>query len=234
MTLQSGRMPAYNKLVKNFALTTIEVRKESASCWSIVFERPAHFEYAPGDWIDLCFNGDIKTFSFSSSPTEPNLMITYKEGLSSFKSRLHALKKGDRVDVYQYGNSGFELDHSYDAMIIAGGVGIAPFRSMVKFAIDHNIKIDMIVLYASKTDDFPFYDELCEWSARYSFLNVEWYDTKLKGRLKKKMIFTLAPLKKGYLYYIAGSPAMVQNIETFLFDSGVSEKDVMDDEFRGY
>jgi ferredoxin-NADP reductase len=204
----------------------------------VIFERPPKFVYEPGDWMDIyladCPEIDYKTFSLASSPTEPDLVITYKQGVSGYKRQLQALRVGDTVRVVQYGNSGFNLNQKYPATLIAGGVGIAPFRSMIKELIDTQSKTDVRLLYQSRTGDFPFDTELDAWAHTQSSLRVHYLDSALKGRAKKDAILTVAPLTDTTVFYIAGPPGMVQNTENLLLGSGVASRNILDDSFTGY
>ena len=231
-------MKPYNTLVKNTSLIVKQIRHESANHVSIVFERPVGFTYAPGDWIDIQFDVEsrtiTKTFSFSSSPTEPDIMITYKTGISLFKARLQSLRPSDKVAIYQYGNSGFGLDERYDLVMIAGGVGIAPFRSMIRYLYDSQQPQTITLLYQSRTNDFPFKDELASFERTQQNLKIIYIDSTLKGRLKHAMIFEYITDSQSPLYYIAGPPGMVDSTERFLIASGIAPADIMDDEFSGY
>ena len=176
-------MKPYNTLVKNTTLTVRQIRQESTSYVSIIFERPAGFTYSPGDWVDIQFDVEsrtiTKTFSFSSSPTEPDIMITFKTGISLFKTRLQLLQVGEKVAIYQYGNSGFGLDKRYDAVMIAGGIGIAPFRSMIRCLHDSQLPQAVTLLYQSRTNDFPFKEELVYLERMLQNLKIVYVDSAL-------------------------------------------------------
>ena len=231
-------MKPYNHLQTNVSFRVKLIRHDSATIRSIVFERPAGFQYTPGDWVDVQFNlsGNlvVKTFSFSSSPTEPDLMITFKLGISAFKHKLALLQRGDMVNIYQIGNSGFGLNDKYDSVMIAGGIGIAPFRSMIKQAIDTNSHQVIHLIYQSKTEDFAFRNELRQWTSVLQRLTIHYVDSTIKGRLKNEAIIATVGDIHAPKYYIAGPPGMVESTENFLLNSGIALDDIADDEFRGY
>jgi ferredoxin-NADP reductase len=231
-------VPGYTHTTTNLNLTVKELRQESKSCFTVILKRPPNFTYHPGDWVDFGFErgggADVKTFSFSSSPTEPDLALTFKVGLSPFKKKLQAVKKDDILYVTQYGNSGFTFDPRYKAIFIAGGIGIAPFRSMLQEYNDLGLNVDIILIYQSHADDIPFRDELDRWANAHSSLHVHYLDSTTKGRLKKKALLQLAPPSTKAMYYIVGPPAMVETTETFLLQAGVAPQDIADDSFTGY
>jgi ferredoxin-NADP reductase len=210
-------------------------RQESVNYWSCVFKRPPGFQFTPGDWIDLCFgrapDSPVKTFSISSGKFEQDIMISYRAGISSFKQRLQALQPGDFVDAYQIGNSGFGLDGSYDAVMIAGGIGIAPFRSML---LDARPMQSATLFYQSRTNDFPFKDELDALSHRTPGITIIYLDTTIKGRSKQAIISDHIKDMSVPKFYIAGPPGMVKVTEKFLLSQNVQPGDILDDEFTGY
>ena len=116
-------------------LTVKEMRTETPQHLSVIYERPRGFDYDPGDWVDLSFGADLrggKTYSLSSSPTEPDLMITFKEGLSEIKKTLAASKPGDTARITAYGNDyEFQLNQHRNSVLIAGEIGRASCRERV-------------------------------------------------------------------------------------------------------
>lgn len=223
---------------KNLILEVIRIHSDSTSCFSVVFRRPHNFDFEPGDWMDICFDNNpaagVRTFSFSSSPTEPDLMITSKKGVSIFKKQLEALQPGDKVRVTQYGNSGFNLNLKNKSVCVAGGIGISPFRSMFKYIVDTNSKLESTLIYLSRSDDFPFKAALDTWSQANPSVKIHYIDSALQGRLKPETILKLAPIENGVTYFLAGPPAMVLNIENMLMKAGAKMDAIQDDAFTGY
>jgi ferredoxin-NADP reductase/Na+-translocating ferredoxin:NAD+ oxidoreductase RnfD subunit len=106
--------------------------------------------------------GNRRTFSIASSPTEPGVHIGTKhyEPSSSYKTALLAAPEGTLLRAAHVGGS-FTLpdDQSQPLLMIAGGIGITPFRSMVKYLTDSGQKRDVVLLYFAATDkDFVYQD----------------------------------------------------------------------------
>jgi ferredoxin-NADP reductase len=207
---------------------------------SVFFVRPIGFEYEPGDWIDLNFyegnpSGGI-TYSLSSSPTEDALSITFKVGLSPFKRRLQSLTQGDKMFISQYGNDyGFHLKENRSSILIAGGIGIAPFRSMLKEMRDTSNKNNVQLVYLNKEASFLFADEIDEWQKQLPNLDVQHIDTKELSRKKREKLLSGLIDKNAHHYFIAGPEGMVEATEHLLIDDmGVSPKDIRVDSFGGY
>ena len=151
----------------NIILPVIGKHRDSSDCMSIVFDRPQGLSFNAGDWLDIRFpDFDLavgRTFSFASAPTEADLRITFRIGRTPFKRRLEAVVAGETLLVTQYGSNGFLLDRGSPAVFLAGGVGIAPFRSMIKDVIDHRDQVPMTLIHVNRTEDAPFREELLGW-----------------------------------------------------------------------
>ncbi|RWZ78916.1 MAG: FAD-dependent oxidoreductase [Candidatus Microsaccharimonas sossegonensis] len=207
---------------------------------SVCFERPAGFEYESGDWIDLNFlDGNPKggtTYSLSSSPTESLLAITFKRGISPFKQRLQSLLPGDEMSISQFGNDyGFHLKEHRSSVLIAGGIGIAPFRSMLKEMVDTDNKNHVQLIYMNKEIVYVFAEEIDLWQKQLSNLVVEYIDTKHLNRKKRQKLLTEVIEKNAHHYFIAGPEGMVEATGHVLIDTmGISPKNIRIDSFGGY
>lgn len=214
-------------------------RVETRGYRSLIFTRPMNFNYESGDWIDIAHTDTSlsggKTYSLSSSPTEPDLMITFKDGFSELKRALMAAKPGDTFIVTQYGNDyAFTLKQHKPSVLIAGGVGIAPFRSMIKELYDTRSKDTVMLIYLHKTADFLFLEELREWESVLPNLSVSYLTTETLNKKKRSQAILSAIRSNESPFYIAGPEAMVEYTEHLLLDSGVDISNIKIDSFGGY
>ncbi len=219
-------------------LVVKEVRAETPLHLSVVYERPRGFDYEPGDWVDLDFGAELrggKTYSLSSSPTEPDLMITFKEGLSEIKRTLAGSQPGDTARITAYGNDyDFQLNEHRDSVLIAGGVGVAPFRSMLKEMADRGSTGAVELVYLNQSDDFLFKAELDAWQAELAHARVDYVVTKgLKRKDRERLLRDLVSVD-AHLYFIAGPDGMVESTEALLDTMGVDHDDIRIDVFGGY
>ena len=206
---------------------------------SIYFHRPANFVFESGDWLDLQFeNRELRggvTYSISSSPTENNIRITFREGVSQFKNALQSIKANDQLFVTQYGNDyDFQLKKNQSSVLIAGGVGIAPFRSMLKEMYDIQDKNEVVLIYLNQNNNFLFKSEIDALSKNMPNLSVYYILTKeVNRKQREKMIVSLikSPTQN---FYISGPPGMVESNEHLLIDTGVPIRNIRIDSFSGY
>ncbi len=216
-----------------------ENRIETPGYRSIIFERPQNFLFESGDWIDINFSKQNlkggRTFSLSSSPTEPDLMITFKDGISEIKRALSQLKPGDKLKIAGYGNDyRFTLNRHKCSTFIAGGVGIAPFRSMLQEMIDLKVDNKVHLVYLNQNSDFLFQSELELWSNMLTGFNCTYIVTKELKKKDKDRALLAAIHSFDQSFYIAGPETMVDNTEHLLLDFGVVIDDIKIDSFSGY
>lgn len=226
---------------KNVSIPLVVLRTEQLddTTMSVYFAYPAGFTYDAGDWIDLNFynealSGGI-TYSLSSSPTEPELAITFRTGISPFKRKLQGLQAGDALYISQYGNDyDFYLKNNRASVLIAGGIGIAPFRSMLKDMADNGSTNDVQLVYLNKGNSYVFGTEINQWKAQLPGLSVVYIDTTELNRKKREKLLLATIKKDAHHYFVAGPEGMVESTEHLLIDHGISAKDIRIDSFGGY
>lgn len=128
------------------------------------------FEHIPGQCAMLSIpHAGEGMFSITSSPTQRNYMEFSIKKCGCLTSELHAMEVGQQVTVRgPYGN-GFPVDTEFagkDLLFIAGGIGLAPLRSVINYCRDNRDKYGKIdIVYGSRSmDDLVDYKEIInEW-----------------------------------------------------------------------
>ena len=126
------------------------------------------FEHKPGQCAMLSIPGVGEAmFSITSSPTNTEFMEFSIKKCGCLTDWLHAMEVGQYVTVRgPYGNA-FPVDTELkgkDLLFIAGGIGLAPLRSVINYCRhyrDNYGKIDIIYGSRSK-DDLVDYNEIIE------------------------------------------------------------------------
>ena len=224
---------------QHIELVATKNETDTAGYRSICFSRPANFVFESGDWIDIGFAGrQLKggiTYSISSSPTESDIRITFREGISEFKKALQSVKTGEQLFISQYGNDyDFRLKTNQSSVLIAGGVGIAPFRSMLKEMYDNNDKHEVSLIYLNQSNDFVFKAEIDTWAEKMPNVSVTYICTKDINRKKREKLLLSLIGGTNKNFYISGPPAMVESNEHLLIDNGVLVRSIRIDNFGGY
>lgn len=128
------------------------------------------FEHIPGQCAMLSAPGAGEgMFSITSSPTNREYMEFSIKKCGCLTSWLHAIEPGQEIGIRgPYGN-GFPVDTDFagrDLLFIAGGIGLAPLRSVINYCRDNRANYGHIdIVYGSRSkDDLVDYQEILdEW-----------------------------------------------------------------------
>lgn len=211
-------------------LKVLQIKKEAGDAFSVIFENPENRFY-PGQYIEI----EDRCFSIASSPSESCLMVTTKPGISDFKKRFAKTKPGDTWESSHPAGT-VTIDEVDPAVFLAGGIGITPFRSMIKWAVDRKLDLPMTLIYTNSDPDFIFKDELDDWLKQLPNLEIHYIITAKEVRLNEdklkqliSSIYHLAPI-----YYLAGPPKMVDDFEKILLNMGIDSTNIRTDRYDGY
>lgn len=230
----------------------IEKLQFSDTIIGFVFQPKEKIDFQAGQFLEWILphpnpddRGVKRHFTISSSPTEDNLMLTTKFSTrsSSFKKALQQLKIGDEIEVgHVEGDFTLPDDPSAPLVFIAGGIGVTPFRSMIKFLFDTGQKRDITLLYSNKTPaDIVFKDLYDDASAKVGFKVVYvltdpappgWQGDS--GFIDEAMIKQEVPDWQRRTFYVSGPEPMVEAFEKMLGEMGISEAHLKRDFFPGY
>lgn len=218
-------------------LKITHIKQESPNAISLVFTKTQDFFYYPGQYLDIKLPvndplGNTRAFTISSSPTEDFLMITFKKGITPFKKHLENLKIGDEIESSHPAGT-FILDETEPAIFIAGGIGITPFRSMIKYALDQDFKKPITLIYSNSNNNFTFKDELTQWQNHKS-LKLQYTNTSQQSRLNGTYIATIVAMCVNYIFYISGSENFITEIKKHLVSLGIEGFNIRTDSFDGY
>lgn len=191
-------------------------------------------------------NGLTRTFSIASSPFAQDIVVATRMRDSSFKRALSILPIGTEVRIEGPMGS-FTLHHNTarPAVLLAGGIGIAPFLSMLSYAAEERLHHPIILFYANRHfEDAAFLEllwKLEKANSRFRFVptftrtpnnSQSWRGET--GHITPEMISKHVGNLRGPIFYIAGPPSMVAAARGTLVDAGVDEDDIRAEEFAGY
>jgi ferredoxin-NADP reductase len=190
--------------------------------------------------------GAVRAFSLSSSPSEAGFLeVTCKITDTPFKQALSRLRPGELGHIY--GPLGhFLLDTYRPAIFLAGGIGITPFRGMLRFAVDTGLTQPLTLLYSARVPaELVFRRELDELARTLPSISVHYSVTRPResesswegrvGRIDANWIASVADPSTRPRYYVAGLPEMVGEIVPLLSDClRVPQEDIVFESFRGY
>lgn len=218
-------------------------------------EKPSGFEYKPGQAMDFILPGeyvnttssDVRhTFSIVSAPDENELMVATRMRDSVFKRTLGSLAVGETVKIEgPFGSLILHKNTARAGVLIAGGIGITPFMSILRHAARHQTPQDLILLYSNRRpEDAAFLTELQQLekqNPRFRLLatmtdmgnSAEGWDGDTR-QIDSTSIKQAVEGLTDPIFYISGPPAMVQAMHLTLAAAGIDEDDVRSEEFYGY
>ncbi|MBV9230636.1 MAG: RnfABCDGE type electron transport complex subunit D, partial [Chloroflexi bacterium] len=206
----------YSYIVSPKHKVMLKLRRKSTIASNIVdfVFKPSHrLAFEPGQYMEFTLahsrpdsRGNRRYFTLASSPTEDNLRLGvrfYPEG-SSFKRALSRLNNRTTMLAGQIaGDFTLPKDPGQKLVFIAGGIGITPYRSMLKYLIDTQEPRDIVLFYANKTpDEIAYTDVLMQAQTQlgtkvfYTLTDTEAIPSNwrgLTGRINTSMIGKLVP-----------------------------------------
>src|SRR5215208_6528893 len=252
--------------VNEFELVLLEKKKHNGTdVMSFKFskhdtaERKKELDYISGQYaffdIGGVFNdpeGPLRHFTIASSPTENFIMISTRIRDTPYKKRLSSLEE-KRTKVKVRGPMGkfiLHEDHSKPAVFLSGGIGVTPFRSMIKYVTDKQLPIKIVMFDSNRDGNNILYkNEFDEYLKINKNLKIIYAITGEGGqpplghwegeigRIDKPMITKYVSeddLNKS-IFYICGPPAMLNAIQNILNEKLRIPKDrVKIEEFTGY
>lgn len=179
--------------------------------------------------------GSDRWFTIASAPSEDIIQLTTRfseEKSSSFKKTLHELLVDDSIEISDL--DGDFIVENVDAtyIFIAGGIGITPFRAILKDLQHHNQQPTITLLYANKDEHIAFKEEIDTYTTHNPHFTVHYITSPEKIDIEK--IVTLTGDLHKPLFYISGPESMVESIGIQLKEHGVPESHLKQDWFPGY
>lgn len=221
-----------------------EIVQESANVITLKLECDGIVPpYRAGQFVTVFFpeTGHLegKSYSISSSPFEKGISITVK-GIGVFSQKLLAKKVGDTVTAsLPYGYFYSESETS-SLVIITGGIGAAPFRSMILNSLNKTPKRKIILFYANKTKESSIFknefDELAKnsggiFTVKYYITQEEITDGMKQGRITINDIIDESQNLLNPEFFICGSISFVREYWKGLKTSGISEEIIYTEAF---
>lgn len=241
-------------ITKKIKSEVVSLIKHFDDIYSIEFKSlGGKFKFNPGQFLHLAIDNnydgsgqwpDSRCFSIQSNPDEQHLRITFSVKGKFTKQMEQQLKVNSVVWLkLPYGNLFTQPHKTNNTVFIAGGTGITPFLSLFthksfskyinprlylgfrskKYNI-YESELNKISTIRSEIDslDQPFENRLS------NFLHISYQD--IDGVLDIQTIFTSNGPNSDY--FISGPPAMIKSFKKSLIENGVSETNILTDDWE--
>lgn len=254
LALVIGNIFAYLVSPKQKLIVTLQDKIQvSSNIIDFIFIPKQKPVYIPGQYVEWTLphtntdsRGNRRYFTLASSPTEENIRlgVRFNPDSSSYKKALQMLNTlTPMVGTQISGEFTLPKDRNKKLVFIAGGIGITPFRSMIKYLLDTNQKRDIIIFYSSKTpDEFAYKDIFAQAQVELGIKTVYTItDTKelfpqwnqYVGRITEDMIRVEVPDYLERSFYLSGPHSMVVGYEKVLKSIGIADVNIKKDFFPG-
>jgi len=128
----------------------------------------SHFDFQPGQIVEagLFGYGEIP-LGLSNSPTRADVFELVVRIVGKVSTALSKLEEGDCLTIRGPLGNGFPLDElrNRDVLVIAGGIGLCPTRSLIRYILDKRLEFKKFTLfYGTRTPkEMLFEKDLEEW-----------------------------------------------------------------------
>ncbi len=224
---------AKNTLLVDFDISEKEISFKPGQHFFITLINPPHTDK----------KGNQRHFSIVNSPNEKGILtMTTRIRDSAFKRSLFEIPVGTEVEIGII-NGSFILpdDKSQPIVFIAGGIGITPFISMLRYINEENFDYKITLLYSNRDrESTAFLEELeniAKNNPKFKLILTMTDDSKWQGekrRINTQFIEEYFSEPKSCFYLIAGPPAMVKAMHDVLSEVGVEQKNIKTEDFSGY
>jgi glycine betaine catabolism B len=212
--------------------------------------KPDHpIQYTAGQFIELFLphenaddRGQKRWFTLSSSPTEaPLISITTKFATdrgSTFKATLHSLQPGTQLRMVEpMGDFVLPKDKSLPLLFVAGGMGVTPMRSMVKYLSDAREQRNLQMIYGvNHTEDFAFLPLFEAYDMKFRPIvkdpGADWKGET--GGITPELILEATGDSQDMIIYLSGPEPMIEDFDKALKERGVNKHRIVTDFFPGY
>jgi len=236
-----------------YVMKLIKKEQVAEGVYHFTFAPDKKLDFRPGQYLEWTLGhehpdsrGNRRYFTIASSPTEPTAMLGIKfyDKPSSFKQTLLSLEPGDTIMAAQLAG-GFVLpkDKKKKLVFIAGGIGVTPFRSMLKYLADRGEKRSVTMIYSSPTmKEIAYYDVFAEAAQKIGANTVFTFTDKSKldpawtghtGYVNAAMIEQVVPDYKERTFYISGPHTLVDASQSVLTGMGIPRSQIKTDFFPG-
>jgi ferredoxin-NADP reductase len=207
-------------------------------------------KFYPGQYAAISFKSHgrptpMRCFSIASSPNNNGEIEFAIRIQGDFTNTAIQLSPGDEVELMgPFGE--FVIDEEIDENVIlyAGGIGITPFMSMIRYATTIKLKIPIILLYSCQTqDDIPYLNELKDLERQNPYFKVAFFITsgeldKLKstrvfsGRITEEFIDKITNNNyDSFTHFICGPTGFISAMQSTLINNDVSPDHLITEAF---
>ncbi len=223
-------------IYRPFEATIEDIVVETPNIKTFVLRPKEDFSFRTGQFIELAFPGKGEApFTPSSDPNIKDKIDVTIMNVGRVTTLLHGASKDIPVGIRGPFGKGYPLEKFYgkDILIVGGGVGLAPLRSLLFSLFSEIDKYNKVILrYGARTPkDIVYKDSLLEWAQRKKVdvvTTVDVGDSEWKGNvgLVTTILKDLPIDLKNTVAIVCGPPIMMKFVVLKLIDLGFAHADI--------
>ncbi len=237
-----------------FKIQFLKKEKLTKDTYSFYFKRDKKSrDFIAGQYFEIKLRiknpderGDSRVFTCCSSPTEKDhYMITTRIIESTFKIELGKLKKGDIVQFNgPWDDLNFDESEELPQVFFAGGIGITPFHSIVKYAIDKKLELPMTLFVSWSSMEEMIFDDFFKDAEKklkdFRYIPTITHAQDIKewkgetGRISERLVKKYIKKVRNNKFRIAGPPGLVKAMKELCVQMNVPKENIIAEEFEGY
>ena len=220
-------------------LTLIEKEHLIDNIWAFRFKPDVPLSWTAGQYVRVELphdnpdkEGTKRWFTNSAAPFEGIVQITTRVTQSTFKQALSKLEPGSMaLQLIEQPEGDFIWQNTELPLVfVAGGIGVTPFRSILRQRTHDGQPLNATLVYGSRTPEVPFKDEITQWQADPTF-KVQY---AVGSPLTAESLSKLVPELNKSLVYVSGPEPMVEALGDDLKQHGLPEAQLKQDFFPNY
>ena len=222
-------------LPKEAKIIRVEKTTEAERIFTLRMADQSQMKFEPGQILEvgLMGYGEIP-LGLASSPTRTNTFDIVVRSVGRVSQALNRLQQGESLQVRGPWGKGFPLENlrGHDLLIIAGGIGLCPTRSLIQYTLDRRKEFKRFILFYGARDPQQqlFLADLADWRKSK---DVEYQETVDRGDPSWKgnvgvitTLFSKTKIDPGTRVVICGPPIMFKFVIRELDKLGIAHSNI--------
>jgi len=162
-------------------ISRIEKLTESEKLFQLRLSNGKPLGHQPGQFVEVSVMGIGEApISISSPPINDNSFELAVRKVGNLTNAMHRLGVGDKLGIRGPFGTNFPTEEAKgkDVLFVAGGIGLVPLRSFIKFVLEHRKDYgEVTILFGARNpSEQLFLTELEEWRGRKDIRYLETVD----------------------------------------------------------
>ena len=229
--------------IQEYKLKIIKIIDETPDTKTFRVEVKNYIDFLPGQFFMVRFEDSKilhRAYSAASSPTDKGYIEITMNLIGEFTNKLWKAKANDHL-IFKgpYGKFYFHERMKQNLVLISGGLGITPLRSIIRYCTDKKLSNKIKLIHSARTPhDLVYRKELEHLTEKNPDYNFTFTITRAEerhgwkgriGRINDELLKQNIEDVGNTLFYICGSLAFVKDIREMLYSLGAGKENVKTD-----